>query len=315
MVTSRKRKALNRSSPLAYRNKLGDILWQLENRWVGGDVYYVYSDQTTKSETGADWDHAFNTLDEAVNACTANHGDVIIVHQDHAENLAADSAVDIDKAGITVIGIRLGRQMPTFTATAAAGDFKIAANNVTIMNLRFVGGIDATTGILEITGTDWAVIDCEYRDSTGQATDTVMIVDGADRGLLSGYRHIGAAAAGANSAIAVDGSDDTVIENFEIVGNFAVGAIDFRTNASARVHICNGYIWNQNAADIGIVDTVTGSTGAIGPDIEIMVTDDAANITEAVTGATFHVFDPIYVCNAASEKGILINWTASVDEA
>ena len=90
-----------------------------------------------------------------------------------------------------------------------------------------------------------------------------------------------------------------------------MGAIDFRTHASARVHIHSGKGWTANAADIIVVDTVTGSTGFIGPDIFCMLKDNAANITTAVTGATFQCMDPIYVCNLVNEKGMLIDWNAS----
>jgi hypothetical protein len=41
--------------------------------------------------------------------------------------------------------------------------------------------------------------------------------------------------------------------------------------------------------------------------------DDAANVTEAVTGATFNLFDPVYVCNAVNQKALLINWTPVAD--
>jgi hypothetical protein len=41
--------------------------------------------------------------------------------------------------------------------------------------------------------------------------------------------------------------------------------------------------------------------------------DNAANVTEAITGATFVTFDPVYVVNLAGEKAMLINTTASTD--
>ncbi len=291
---------------------------------TGGRAFFVNANSSNEAQHktavddsgsgyGVAWDSPFATIDYAVNQCVANRGDVIYVAPEHTENLAADSAVDVDVAGVAVVGIRRGRLMPTLTATAIAGDIKLAANNTSVHNIRSVGGVDATTGVLEISGADCAVIDCEYRDSTGQATDTIITVDGADRLLIDGYRHMGAAGAGANSAIALDGSDDLEIKNFYIYGNFAVGGIDFRTTLSARVKIHRGDIWTANAADIGIVDTITSSTGSIGPDINIMLADNAANITEAVTGATFQVFDPIYVCNLVNEKGLLLNWTASTD--
>lgn len=276
-----------------------------------GDEYFVDSTNGSASNGGLSWDDALITIDAAVNKCTASNGDVIWVAPFHAENLAADSAVDIDLAGVTVIGVRYGKQMPTLTATAIAGDCKLAAANVTVQNIRFLSGVDATTGVVEISGADCALLNCEFRDSVDQATDAIITVSGADRLLIDGLRFYGAAAAGANSAIALVGSDDAEIRNCQIYGNFAVGAIDCRTTLSARIWVHDCTIWTANAADIAVVDTITSSTGTIGPDIQIMLADNAANITTAVTGATFQLFDPVYVCNLVNEKALLINWTAS----
>ena len=281
-----------------------------------GDIWFVDSGHASASDTagfGRHVDAPFATVDYAIGQCTANNGDVIYVMPGHAEALGADSAVDVDSAGIKIVGLGHGADRPTFTASAVAGDFKLAAASSWIENLLFLSGIDATTGMLEISAADCVVRNCEFRDSVGQATDCLITVDGADRLTIEGCRFNMAAAAGANSAIALDGSDDCEIKDTYIYGNFAVGAIDLRTTASARVNIHDCAIWTENAADIGIVDTITGSTGIIGPNLYLNLQDDAANVTEAVTGATFNVFDPVYVCNAANQKALLINWTAVAD--
>lgn len=279
---------------------------------IAGNAYFVDSNNGSDTNPGESWDYPLATLDAGINKCTANNDDWVFVHPAHAENLAADSAVDIDVAGVTVLGLRRGRQMPTFTATATAGDLKLAAANVTIRNLRFLGGIDATTGCIEVSAADCSILNCEYRDVTGQATDVIITTAAAERLLIDGYKHIGAAAAGGASAIAIVGAiDSPEIRNFDIYGNFSVGAIDFRTVASTKAWIHSGLIWTENAADIAIVDTITGSTGTIGPDLQLVLQDNAANITTAVTGATFQLFDPVYVVNLVNEKAMLINWTAS----
>lgn len=296
------------------RKQVGGVFTIEDQALTTGQRFFV--DSATGSDAagyGYNPDKPVATLDYAVSLCTANKGDVIFVMPGHSESLAADSAVDLDVAGITVIGLGFGRQKPVFNGTAIAGDFKLAAASIAIQNLRFTGGIDAMTGILEVSGADCAILDCDYRDVTGQATDVLITVDGADRLLIDGWKSFGAAAAGGNSAIALDGSDDFELRNFMLYGNFAVGAVDLRTHASARVDIHTGKIWTANAADIAIVDTVTGSTGFIGPDLAIMLKDNEANITTAITGATFQVIDPVYVCNLVNEKAMLINWTASTD--
>ena len=259
----------------------------------------------------------FATLDYAVSHADVTTGDTMVLLPLHAENLDADSAVDVDVSNLHIIGLGWGGCRPTFTATAIAGDFKLAASCGILENILFLSGVDATTGLLEVSSADWTIRNCEFRDSVDQATDMLITVDGADRLLIDSCKFIMAAAAGANSAIAIDGSDDLIIRNVNIYGNFAVGAIDFRTTASARAQIYGdgqpSYIWTANAADICIVDTVTGSTGFIGPNLNLMLTDNAANITESVTGATFQLMAPVLVCNLAGEQGMAIDWTTSTD--
>jgi len=279
-----------------------------------GNIWFVDSGASGASDGsgyGRNPDAPFATLDYAIGQCTASNGDTILVMPGHTETLGADSAVDVDVAGLKIIGLGWGASRPTFNATAAAGDFKLAAASTYIENLLFTGGVDATTGIIEVSAADCTIKNCEFRDVTGQATDVLTAVNNSDRLVIDGFRVIGAAAAGCNSAIAIDGCDDLTIKNFDLYGNFAVGGIDFRTTASNRVRVHDGRIWTENAADIAIVDTITASTGWIGPNLYIMLQDNAANITTAVTGATFHMMDPVYICNLAGEKAMLSNWTAS----
>ena len=255
----------------------------------------------------------FDSLDYAISHASVESGDTIVLMPMHVENLAADSDVDVDVSNLHILGLGWGGNRPTFTATAIAGDFKLAASCGVLENVLFLSGVDATTGLLEVSSADWEIRNCEFRDSVGQATDMVMVLDGSDRLHLHHCKFTMAAGAGANSAIAIGSSDDCHIHDCEIYGNFAVGAIDFRTAASARANIHDCKIWTENAADIAIVDTITTSTGWMGPNLYIMLQDNAANITTAVTGATFHMMDPVYICNLAGEKAMLSDWTASTN--
>lgn len=287
-----------------------------------GKVFWVGDTGTpgmANRKTGSDgnkgtFNDPFATIDYAVGQCTANRGDIIMVLPGHTETVTAAAGLALDVAGIALVGLGTGSDRPTINfTTATTADMDVDAANITMINFLFTGGIDALVGPIDVNAADFTMLNCEWRDVTGQATDVILADANADRLLIDGYYHNGAAAAGANSAIALTGMDTPVIRNFKAVGNFAVGAIDCRTTAVVDLDIYNGYIWTKNSADIGIVDTVTGSTGKIGPNLQIMLTDNAANITEAVTGATFHMFDDVYVCNLAGEKALLINWTASTD--
>lgn len=280
-----------------------------------GKVFWVSSTEGSNGNDGT-FDRPFGTVDYAVGRCTANRGDIIAVKPAHVENLTAAAAVALDVAGVALIGLGSGSMRPTFNfTTAVAADIKVTAANVTMVNFLLTGGIDALTTPLEISAADFSFINCETRDVTGQATNFVAAGAGADRLLIDGWFHNGAAAAGANSALLLVGMDNFTMRNFKIIGNFTVSAVDI-ASALVDADIHSGYCWNKNASDLFIRDGAGGtggSTGKIGPNIQLMLADNAANITEAITGATFHLFDPIYVCNLAGEKAMLINTTASTD--
>lgn len=278
-----------------------------------GQVFWVHSGTGSNGNRGT-FDRPFSTIDYAVGRCTANKGDVIMVKPGHTETVTAAGGLDLDVAGIAVVGLGAGSNRPTVNFTTVVGaDMDVDAANITAYNILFTGGIDALTGPIDVNAADFSLINCETRDVTGQATDFIVADANADRLLIEGYFHNGAAAAGAASAIALTGMDNPVIRDFRIIGNFSVSAIDMRTTAVVDHEIDDGYIWTKNAADIAIKDTVTGSTGRIGPNINIMLTDNAANITEAITAATAHVFQPINIVNLAGESSMQTNITASTD--
>lgn len=282
--------------------------------WVGNSATLLPGERGASNGNDGSFLAPFSTIDYAVGRCAANRGDIIFVRPNHTETVTAAAGLDLDVAGIALIGLGSGSNRPTINfTTATTADMDVDAANIAMVNFLFTGGIDALAGPIDVNAADFKLIDCEYRDVTGQATDVIIADANADRLLIDGYFHNGAAAAGANSAIALIGMDNPVVRNFKLVGNFAVSAIDCRTTAVVDLDIHSGYIWNKNAADVCIKDTVTASTGKIGPSLYMMLTDNAANITEAVTGATFHLFDDVYVCNLVNEKAMLINWTASTD--
>jgi hypothetical protein len=293
-------------------DQLGEIELAIALHRLRGKAWFVNS-AAASGGNGSAWDSAYTSIVTAIASASAN--DRIYLAPGHTETVIAANGVDITKAGLQIIGIGSGEQRPTFNFTTATGaSVRINANSVLLSNLRFTGGLDALTGVLTINGkTDVILRDLEYLDVTGQANRFLLASNDSDRLLIEGYRGIHAAAAGPVSSLVLDGCDDLTIRDFDIRGNFSGAAIDFVTTLSARVRVYSGYIWTQNAADLCIKDTITASTGAIGPDLYFMLTDNSNNITEAITGATFHVFDNVYVCNLVNEKALLINWTASAD--
>lgn len=283
-----------------------------------GKVFWV----APAASGGADgnkgtYDRPFATIARALDSCLADRGDVIMVRPGYSQTITAAAGLDLDVAGVCIVGLGSGSKRPTINFTTAVGaDMNVAANNVTLMNFLFTGGIDALTGPIDLNAADTTLINIETRDVTGQATDWIVGDDACDRLRITGWKHLGAAAAGADTALTVVGADDVVIEDFDIYGNFAVAAIEQLTTLGNRWRIGGGvkqsFIWTENAADVAIT-MKSDTTGWIGPNINIMLQDNAANITECVVAAAMQVMQPINVCNLAGESSMQINITASTD--
>lgn len=278
-----------------------------------GKVFWVDSNASASGK--GTYQQPFKTLDAAIGACTADKGDIVIAKSGHVETVTAAAGLALDVAGITIIGLgnRRNRAKINFT-TAVSASMKVTAANIAMSGFWFTGGIDALTNPIHVDAADFRLIDWEWTDVTGQATDVVLTTANAVRMDLANFRFDGAVAAGANAGIAIVGGDGIEVHDFIADGNFAVGFIDVRTTATTDLKVWNAQSFRtRNAADIFIVDTITGSTGTIGPNLNLRVQENAANVTEACTGATFVYFPPIYVVNLAGEMAMLDNKTASTD--
>lgn len=293
-------------------------------QWTDGDIWFVHSGRGSNNNDGRDPLRPRASIASAEGQVRANRGDIIVALEGHTETIIAAAGLTFDVAGVTLVGLGRGASRATINYTTAVGaDMNIDAASIHIENILFTGGIDALTGPIDVNASDFTMLNCEWRDVTGQVTDCIVTDANADRMLIDGFRYVGSltavsAASGTDSAIVLVGCDNPVIRNSTIMGAFNVACIECRTTAvvfleAYRLRLINLDNRAVGTAGVGIEDVITGSTGLVGPDVEIWMQTDGANITEAVTGATFRIIDPVYVVNANNEKGIVINWTASTD--
>ena len=117
---------------------------------VAGQVFWVDSTSTVvKGGVGSSdgnpgtYQKPFATLDFAVGRCTANRGDVIYLKPGHTETIGAAAAVDLDVAGITVIGLGTGTLQARLDYTATAGTVEVNADNISIVNVNFHANVPA----------------------------------------------------------------------------------------------------------------------------------------------------------------------------
>jgi len=271
-----------------------------------GDHFYVDSGNSLAEDTirAGSRNTPFLTMDFAVGQMAANNGDVMWVLPGHGETVIAAAGLDLDVAGITLIGLGHGAARPTINFTTAVGaDMDVDAANIVMSNFLFTGGVDALTGPIDINAADFSLLNCETRDVTGETVDFIVTDANADRLLIDNWTHRGAAAAGADTAITIVGGDNITIRDFWIDGNFAVACIEQVGTAGVNLSVYGDrqcFARTRNAADV-ILTAKSDTTGNIGPNINIRLQDNAANITECLVGAAMQFYGPLQIVNLNGE--------------
>ena len=280
-----------------------------------GNIFFVSSVTGLASNSGLEPGKALASINAAIQKCTANNGDTIFVMPGHVETVSTAGGLAFSVAGVSVVGIGRGSVRPKVNFTATAATMTVTAANVYIENVQFVPTVDAVVSPIVVSAADFTMYNFLLKDTSAtQVTEFLLTTAGADRMELAYFEYDGDTAAGTNAGIAIVGGDGIKIHDFIADGNFAVGFINIKTTATTDLKVYNvNSFRTRNAADIFLVDTITGSTGTMGPNLNLRLQDNAANITEAITGATFVYFQPINIVNLAGESSMQSNIVASTD--
>jgi hypothetical protein len=262
-----------------------------------GNVYYVDSGVTTEGN-GNTWATAKNTLDEAIDLCTDDNGDVILIAQGHAENLSGAGTVTCDKSGVTIIGCGNGELRPTFTTTATDGTFLVSDDSVKIYGLRFVPGISAVVTAISVsaTGDSFTMTNCEFVNpgtATYEYITMVTLASGSDYVTISGNNFVSTVTStGCSEAIKAGAG---VVNRLSIVGNEFQGAFIVSPIWSDQINT------NCLVADNTIHQATTGQFGI---EFTAAATGNLYNNTVYTDGATTAI-DP------GSLKSTGPNWIVS----
>lgn len=233
-----------------------------------GHIFYVDSDVVSEGD-GTTWDEAKNTIQEAIDLCTANRGDTIYVAPGHAENIATAAAISADCAGITIVGVGFGDDMPELASTANASTFSISAPDITIAGIRFLGNFATGTAVgVSVTadGDGANIIGCEFRETSNNTELLIMInaATGADRLNIIGNSFVGATGGSDSSAIVLAGaSNKTVIEDNLFDGDWSDYVIKASGATSVQMLIKDNVIANFDTTQGYIMSFAAASTGNI----------------------------------------------------
>jgi len=233
-----------------------------------GDIFFVDSGHSAASDTagfGKDPDSPFATIDYAVSQCTASQGDVIYAMPGHAETLAAAGDLDLDKIGLSLIGLGHGTLQPTVTAgTIDSVDIDIDAASVTIENIHFVSAIDDIVALIDVNATDFTIRNCRFTQSAADKNPLICIQDaaaaGSDRMIIEGCKADLYDTAGTHFVnFAGTGTGHIVRDNILLGdwGTMAIGGAGVVTRAT----IIDNVIYNvasDNDSCISFAATATG---------------------------------------------------------
>jgi hypothetical protein len=277
-----------------------------------GDIWWVDSGTGVDAAGyGQNPDAPLATLDYAIGLATASKGDVIYLLPAHAENITTATAVNLDKAGITVIGLRMGNLIPTFTATAAAGAFTVAAANVTLKNIRLLAGFatGVTQAIAIAAAGDGCTLDgVEFRDSTTNLEYLIHInvATTVEDLTIRNCSFIGLAGTMSASVLFAGTTVNTLIEDSEWDVDSSDSVIDHSAGAGTGLRIRRNTIVNRD------VDTAKYCI-ELKSDVYGTVNDNRAGYNKidspVFLGAGCFWFQN-YASNTIAESGLLFPTTA-----
>lgn len=232
--------------------------------WVNNTT--VLADQGAGGSNGNDGSYRrpFSTLDYAVGRCSAGRGDVIYVMPGYTQTMSAADAVDIDVAGVKVIGLGVGNTRPKFTYDNSAGEFVIGAANVSIENLWFVPSVTGITHAVDVeaTFTGAKIISCEFSGAETPGTDefnaAITVGTTANDGVIQGC-FFDAGLAGAVYAISLATPGNWQILDNVIIGDYSTACIGTITGAGVNCHMYRNTVVNGHAGALNTVAVFTQS--------------------------------------------------------
>lgn len=281
----------------------------LDNRFCPGNIFFVQSTHSNAHDTvgsGRTPNNPFATIDYAVGQCTANQGDLIIVLPGHAEVVSAAGGLDLDVAGITILGIGNGSLQPTVTLdTATTADVDIDAANITVENIHFVANFADIAAAIDVNSDDFTVRKCRFTAAAVNMNAKIWIQDaaagGSDRITVEDCYCLDRDAANTHFINLSGTGDGHVIRRNTLLvdcGTACIGGAGVVTN----VNISDNVISNAATdADSGINLDATATGIIVGNRVAIAL---AGDVTTGISAAACGLLEN-YVVDTGDRQGVL----------
>lgn len=272
-----------------------------------GAVFYVHSGTGSALNSGVSITEPLATIDQAINKCTANKGDLILVLPGHAETLSAAGAIAADVAGISIIGLGNGTNRPTLSFGHTAATFAISAANVTVANLRVTPTVDEVVKMFHVTAAHCTLDNIEhFETASSQTIQFLLTTNAADYLTVKNCFHYQANAAGsAQLWIELVGVDCARILNNTFIlalNNAATSAVINGSTAVVNCQIAgNTILQTGGTTQVSAILLAASSTGFVHDNrVAAAVTTLAGIVALASAYGAEN-----YTLNTANKSGIL----------
>lgn len=276
-----------------------------------GKSFYVDSVTGDNGRNGRSAKTAVATIDYAIGLCTANKGDVIYVLPGHTESITTASAIALDVAGVSIIGLGRGSLRPTISFGAAAATIAISAANCSIENMIFNANFaDVVVGIV-VTAANAQVKNCLFKEAGTDLNWLSCIATGTVDNAADGLEVIG------NERISIDAATLAFVSilsncnrlkimyNFDNqasaadVGHFLIMAAKVCLGAQIIGNILN-LTGDNNAQTVGIFATGSSTTSTGTMAYNLVGSLDTTTELIVTAGLDFHQFENYYTGTLAA---------------
>lgn len=279
-----------------------------------GARFFVHSGTGTNGVGyGKNPDAPVATIDYAVGLCTANKGDIIYVMPGHNEGITGVAEIDLDVAGISVIGLGHGSMKPVIDFDHADASVAIGADDVVVKNIRFRTSANAVTNaiVIEAEAEGYKISKCQFgyaETATDEFAIAIQIMAGCHDGIIEKCL-LAAGAQAAVSGIKFTGaSDNVIVRKNRVTGAYSTACINGITTLSTNLLIENNLFY-QGATEPA-VELLTGTTGVI-RDNDIKT--NLATMAASIVADACYLFRNYYNEDVNPGTGAVIG-TASADD-
>lgn len=250
------------------RKQAGGVFSIYDETQTTGSTFFVDSGSGTDGAGyGQNPDSPTATIDYAVGLCTANNGDRIIVMPGHAETVSAAGGLDLDVAGIKVIGLGSGADTPTVTlGTATTADVDVDAANITVENIHFVANFADIAVILDVNADDFTLRNCRFTQAGADLNAKICVQDAAaaasDRITIEGCHAIMYDAANTHFVNFAGTGTGHIVRNNVLIGDWGTMCIG-GAGVITYCYIANNHIYNAATDVDSCINLAATATGIV----------------------------------------------------